>query len=163
MKDKQVTATKKPGDKLVKKVAAPVGKPIAYDASLGDEICQLIAEGVPLREICRMEKMPSWWNAYEWMKADLEFGQRIARAREIGFDVIAAESMDIVDAPPERTMTGQIDSGSVAHAKLRAEHRLKLLAKWSPKRYGDKVENTVIGADGGPVLSHLTLEFVKTK
>lgn len=150
---------------MAAKKATLTGKPLGFDEALSHEICQLIAEGVPLREICRMERMPSWWTVYDWMEREGtgDFKTRIARAREIGFDVIAAESMSIVDAPPERTAAGQIDRGSVDHAKLRAEHRLKLLAKWSPKRYGDKVENTLVGADGGAVKHSVTLEFVKPK
>lgn len=139
------------------------GKPVAFDAALAQEICKLISEGHPLREICRLERMPAWWNVYEWIKKDADFAQRIACARELGYDAIAAESMEIVDAEPERGPDGRIDSASVAHARLRAEHRLKLLAKWSPKKYGDRVENVHTGADGGPVDLNLKVSFVGAK
>lgn len=49
--------------------------------------------------------------------------------------------MAIVDQIPERTLTehgDKVDPGHVAWLKNRAEQRLKLLAKWSPKRYGDR-------------------------
>ena len=87
---------------------------------------------------------------------DEAFAAAIARARDIGADAIAAESLSIVDEAPERTALGNIDPGSVAHAKLRAEHRLKLLAKWNPKKYGDKL--AVGGADDlPPVQQNVTL------
>ena len=84
---------------------------------------------------------------YDWIADDADFAARIAHARELGFDAIAQDALDIVDAEPERVVTLQgddrsesrIDSASVQWAKNRAELRLKLLAKWSPKKYGDAV------------------------
>jgi hypothetical protein len=34
---------------------------------------------------------------------------------------------------------------------LRVETRLKLLAKWDPKRYGDKIAQEISGPDGGAI------------
>jgi hypothetical protein len=34
---------------------------------------------------------------------------------------------------------------------LRIETRLKLLAKWDPKRYGERLHSEVTGVDGGPL------------
>ena len=144
-----------------KQVAAVVKKPVRRSSEVMEIIADQIAEGTPLREICRQPGMPSWRAAYQWMEEDLEFAARIARSRELGFDAIAAQSLEIVDEKPERGPDGKIDSASVAHAKLRAEHRLKLLAKWSPKKYGEKVETTLVGSDGGPVAMSLAVSFVK--
>ena len=70
-----------------------------------------------------------------------------SRAREIGQDVIAEEAMAIVDEIPQEASSWSRDGGSshvdgahVTWLKNRAEMRLKLLAKWNPKRYGDKVD-----------------------
>ena len=113
-------------------------------------VCEQIAKGVTMADICRQAGMPDRQTIYDWSVADADFALRIARARDEGADVIAEQSLAIVDAPPERGPDGKIDAGSVAHAKLRAEHRLKLLAKWSPKKYGDKM--AIGGADDlGPV------------
>jgi hypothetical protein len=71
------------------------------------------------------------------------------------------QSLAIVDAPPERGPDGKIDAGSVAHAKLRAEHRLKLLAKWNPKKYGDKIQAEHTGANGGAIQVASTVTFVR--
>jgi hypothetical protein len=114
-----------------------------------DEICRLIADGTPLREICRMEGMPSWHAVYTWINqsaAECEgecesFSSRIARARELGFDAIAEDTIKMIDETPERhdTQFGtKVDPGHVQWQKNRVEQRLKLLAKWSPKRYGER-------------------------
>ncbi len=80
----------------------------------------------------------------------------IARAREDGFDQIAMDALRIADTPLEGKRT-KVDGESVeewtedmlGHRKLQVETRLKLLAKWDPKRYGDRLEHT--GPGGGPV------------
>lgn len=128
-----------------------------------DRLVGGISDGVPLQQLCREPGMPAWRTVYDWMEGDANFAARIARAREAGADAIASESLDIVDEEPQRGPDGKIDPGWVAHQKLRAEHRLKLLAKWSPKKYGDRVENVHTGADGGPVDLNLKVSFVGAK
>lgn len=121
-----------------------------YTPELADEICSRIAEGEPLRQICRDEHMPSWRTVYRWIEADEEFASRIARARDLGFDAIAESCFDIADDATndwmekydrEGSAVGwQINGDHVQRSKLRIETRLKLLAKWSPKKYGDRQE-----------------------
>lgn len=82
--------------------------------------------------------MPCWRTVYDWINSNPDFAARIAQARETGYDAIAEEAMAIADEPPPSTQFGTTDGGAVQHAKLRIETRLKLLAKWSPKKYGDK-------------------------
>lgn len=113
------------------------------------EICALIADGVNLREICRMGGMPAWRTVYDWMEADPVFSAAIARARDIGADAIAMEALEIMDEEPERDrVTGKRDPAYVAWQKNRAELRLKLLAKWNPKSYGDRIQQDHTSSDG---------------
>jgi hypothetical protein len=90
--------------------------------------------------------MPERTVVYDWLKENKEYAQRIAHARDLGFDAIAESCMDIADSPMPSTDNGATDSGAVQHAKLRVETRLKLLAKWDPKRYGDKQQIEHSGA-----------------
>ncbi len=110
--------------------------------------------------------MPCDDTVRNWAAEDEKIARDIARAREAGWDAIAMEAMAIIDTPPERVITtmgderseSRIDSASVQWAKNRAETRLKLLAKWDPKRYGDLVK--VAGADGeGPVQAAVSVTF----
>lgn len=103
-----------------------------------EEICQRLSLGEPLAKICRDPHMPDRTTVFDWAKEDESISQLIALARIDGFDAIAEECLDIADAPPPSTQYGTTDGGAVQHAKLRVETRLKLLAKWDPKRYGDK-------------------------
>ena len=50
----------------------------------------------------------------------------------------------------------------IEHRKLRIETRLKLLAKWNPRKYGDKVQQELSGPNGGPIPTAISIEFVST-
>ena len=166
---KKLPAAKKPTVKVkkpaVKKPTAAkkqASKPRVESAdAIKKRICEALSDGIPLRQVCREVGMPAWRTVYDWMDADEPFSAAIARARDVGHDAIAEESMRIVDAEPERTPSGTVDPGSVSHAKLRAEHRLKLLAKWNPKKYGDKIQAEHTGADGGAIQVASTVTFVR--
>jgi hypothetical protein len=86
---------------------------------------------------------------WAWGKQRPAFAESIARAREEGFDVIAAECLSIANTPIEGVETTIDDKGvsekrgdMLGHRKLQIETRLKLLAKWDPKRYGEKLDVT---------------------
>jgi hypothetical protein len=134
-----------------------IGRPSSYDPVVAEKICELLSEGTPLREICRMEGMPAWRNIYFWMSRDTDLSAHIARAREVGYDAIAEECLNIADDASNDWMERTGDKGAgwmlngehVQRSKLRIETRLKLLAKWSNK-YSDK---TLIAGDpnGAPI------------
>ena len=123
------------------------GRPSKYDPEIAQSICDQLSEGIPLREICRQEGYPSYRAVYRWMVADEDLASHIARAREIGYDLMAEECLAIADNPKwgqKQVMTDEGTSTTVedmlGHRKLQIETRLKLLAKWNPKKYGDRVQ-----------------------
>ena len=117
------------------------------------EICKRLAEGEPLAVICRDPHMPVRSVVYEWAAEDEDLAGRIARAREKGFDAIAEQCFAIADTPMLGVEITTKADGSVeekrgdmlGHRKLQIETRLKLLAKWDPKRYGERqaIEHSV--------------------
>lgn len=122
------------------KAKAKMGRPPeAVPEAVAEEIVEWISQGKTLRDFCRLEGKPAWRTVYDWMVKDKDFSARIAHARDLGHDAIAEETLEIIDSQPPSDMNGKTDSGYVAWAKNRAEQRMKLLAKWSPKKYGDKV------------------------
>ncbi len=71
----------------------------------------------------------------------------IARAREDGEDHMAADCLNIADDNGRDIRVSDegvetTDHDVIQRAKLRIETRLKLLAKWNPKKYGDKLDLT---------------------
>lgn len=138
-----------------KKLGRPP-QPVPQDKA--DDIIEWISEGKTLREWCRIEGNVSFRAVYDWIEKDANFASRFARAREIGQDVIAEEALAIIDEEPEiaeswgeKSGSRHRDSAHVSWLKNRAEMRLKLLAKWNPKRYGDRMVNEHTGTDGGPI------------
>lgn len=122
-----------------------MGRPSTYNETIAAEICERLAEGETLRSICRDEHTPKWQTVYKWMADRSDFADRIARARELGFDAIAADALEIADTPEEGVRIEHGKDGTktthedmLGHRKLRIETRLKLLAKWDPKRYGER-------------------------
>jgi len=111
-----------------------------------------LANGTPLAVLCRDEGMPDASTVRGWCDEDENLAIAYARARELGFDVLAAECMDIADETGRdtiRTADGvRADSEWISRSKLRVETRLKLLAKWDPKRYGDATTIKHADADG---------------
>ena len=113
-----------------------------------EEICQRLSQGEPLAQICRDLHMPGVTTVWEWSRDDKSVAESIAQARVVGFDVIADDCLAIADDTSQDTMhTEQGERANtewIARSKLRIETRLKLLAKWDPKRYGDlqKVEHS---------------------
>ena len=136
-------------------------RPTKRTPEVVEEILQRLADGEPLAVICRSDDKfphPSAW--LDWIRADESLAIAYAHARDVGADAIATQALEIIDAEPERvvdvdaegkTSSKRIDSAAVAWAKNRAEMRLKLLAKWNPKKYGDKQTTELTGADGGAV------------
>lgn len=132
------------------------GRPSSYTEETAAEICESLAEGVPLREICRREGMPKWRTIYDWIEARPDFAARFTRAREVGFDAIAAECLEIADDATNDYMerrsaedpdgVSKLDTEHIQRSKLRVETRLKLLAKWSPQKYGDKIQTEHSGS-----------------
>ena len=81
---------------------------------------------------------------YNWLeKDDGDFIARFAHARDMGADAIAEECLEIIDAPPPLCGSEgntRLDPAAVQMQKNRVEARLKLLAKWNPKKYGERVD-----------------------
>jgi transposase len=147
--------------------ARPLGRPSTFTQEIADEICARLSEGEPLRQICRDERMPPWQTVYRWRSEDESFSRRIACAREAGFDAIAEECMAIADETAFDTIQGEngerANAEWISRSKLRVETRLKLLAKWDPKRYGDKMDVNHGGQPDNPVQSITRVELVPLK
>jgi len=111
-----------------------------------NSLIRWLSDGKPLREWCRQPGNAEWRTVYHWMDKDEEFVARIARAREDGYDVIADECQRLADLEP-------LDQVQVAWRRLQIETRLKLLAKWNPKKYGDRQQ---LEHGGGIILNVVT-------
>lgn len=140
-----------------------MGRKSTYTAEAAQEICDRLSKGEPLAEICRSPGMPATRTVSDWKAEHPEFAADFARARDEGFDAIAADCLRIADETGMdsiETENGERPNAEwIARSRLRVETRLKLLAKWDPKRYGEKL--ALGGADDLPAFSKIVVEVVK--
>jgi hypothetical protein len=148
------------------KEIAKTGRPSKYTEAIALSICEQLSEGIPLREICRQEGMPAWRTVYDWMWRNEQLSTAIARARDIGYDKMAEECLFIADnlhmgkkkvftsgADDDEDSVTVTEEDMLGHRKLQIETRLKLLAKFNPKRYGDfkpeeeKVDHLIVDVE----------------
>jgi len=116
----------------------PRVRPSSHDAAVLEELCARIAEGRGIKEVCRDEDMPSDTEVFRRMAKDPEFAACIARAREAQQD---AEAEHIVE------MADLATAGDWQVVKMRIWARQWRAARLSPKKYGEKVTQTVEGGD----------------
>jgi hypothetical protein len=135
------------------------GRPSKFTPAIARKIIDGLSDGTPLTILCASSRMPSDDTVRNWAAENPEFSRDIARARESGFDRIALDALAIADGSDRDTIAferaGQMveipDKEWILRTKLRVETRLKLLAKWDPKRYGEKITQEISGPNGGPV------------
>lgn len=125
------------------------------------EVLSRMSKGETLTSICRsLGISTNSWSV--WCREDEVLDIAHGHARDEGFDAIAADCLKIADTPlegvstesellpdlecsgEEKKLTMQITKEKrddmLGHRKLQIETRLKLLAKWDPRRYGDKLD-----------------------
>jgi hypothetical protein len=123
----------------------PVGRPTTFSEELALRVCEEIAAGRSLNEICKQEDWaPDKSTFYRWMYryAD-QLRDNYARARE-SQAMFSAE--DILQAAYEATP----DTYNVARLKVDA-HKW-VASKLLPRKFGDKQQLEHTGENGGPMI-----------
>lgn len=113
--------------------------------AIEDALIEWVSAGKTVRSFCRLEGMPKWRTVYDWIAADPQLSARVARAKDLGFDALAQECLDIADDGRNDTYVDEegrtkVDQDVIARSRLRVDTRLKLLACWDPRRYGSKMQ-----------------------
>lgn len=156
-------ADEKPKPQRLRKSASD----IPYTQDLGDEICEYIAQGMTLREVCRMPGMPPESTVRLWALDDrYGFSAQYARARSLLLEYWADEMVDIADDGSEDKYEGRNGQTLTNHevvnrSRLRIDTRKWLLSKLRPDRYGDLISvNTTdrAVAVGAPISQDEALE-----
>ena len=121
---------------------------MVFNQSVFDDICERLAEGQTLREICRRPGMPSHSTVLRWVSDNREgCAQQYARARDFGYEIMADEILEIADDGTNDWMERQQRNGSIEtvtnkdhleRSRQRIDARKWLLSKALPKKYGDK-------------------------
>lgn len=126
-----------------------------YDrATLVPAICARLSTGEPLTVICRDMGL-SRITVNGWRAEDPEIAAQFDAARDLGYDAIAADCLSIADDGRRDYVTTEDgrevpDHDHISRSKLRIDTRLKLLAKWDPRRYGER--HIVAGDKDNPLV-----------
>lgn len=125
------------------------GRPSDYSEAIASAICDEIAAGCSLRQICEAEGMPNRSTVLRWLDAHADFAAKHARARELQADWLDEQMQEeATAATPE----------DVRVRDLRIKTMQWRAARLAPKRYGDKLE---LGGDIG--INRLSDEQVEAK
>ena len=126
------------------------GRPTKYSKALADRICERLAEGRSLREVCREPDMPHEATVRGWAVKDKDgFFTHYTQAREIGYHAMADELLEISDdgrndfierlENDERPNWYEYQAEHVQRSRLRVDTRKWMLSKALPKIYGDRL------------------------
>lgn len=140
----------------------PGGRPSLYSEELAEEICRRIAGGRSLRSVCRDADMPDGATVCRWLAKEehARFRDHYAHARELQADALFDEALEIADNGTNDWMLHndpdnpgyRLNGEHVQRSRLRVDTRKWAAAKLAPKKYGDKIEQTLQGPGGSPLV-----------
>ena len=116
-----------------------------YTDAIADEICERLADGESLRNICLDKKMPARSTVFRWLSLHPTFSDQYAKAKEAQAELLADEIVGISDGADSQENDVQRD-------RLRVDARKWVASKLLAKKYGDKVQTEHSGPDGGPIV-----------
>ena len=121
---------------------------IQIDDFPSDEVLDELMAGRTLDDVCADPEMPSATSVRKWVRDDVDgFAARYFVAREIGYQSVADQALQIVDDRSNDWITYQREDGSIARmldpkrigrALARVSTPRWLLSKMLPKRFGER-------------------------
>lgn len=123
-----------------------MARPSTYTPELGLAICERMALGGTVREICRNQKMPAESTVRRWALVNDEFSSLYALARERQADAWFDEALRI-----SREADSSGDPKLVPGSRLYVDTLKWAAAKLRPRAYSDKHQVEMSGPEGGPV------------
>ena len=148
-----------------KKVGRPNGTGKLRTPENADYICELLEQGLTVRQIAQeigftQPQISQWGSGSGDQPRDEVFINRYARSMLSRWEQMAEELIEISDETAPIDTNGHVDTGWVQQQRLRSDNRKWLLSKALPRKYGDKVEATVIGDPNAPLLTRIELVAV---
>lgn len=117
-----------------------------YSDELAGRICQQIADGKVMREVCTGKNgfPASRETVYNWLDTHPDFAARYARAVRWRFEALVEDAMQIIDtATPE----------NVTAVQARVSYRQWVMKTMMPRRFGAAPDETTLYDDVGRQIS----------
>ena len=156
----QAAADKAEAERL--KRAAAAKAVMSWRPEIGQAICDLIAEGATLKDVCRREDMPSHKLARQWIAERPEFAQALREAEHERLSAWQDELL-IRARDDSRDRIARADGGvapdptAVARSKLLCDTLVRLLRAHHPTVWGDALTVKQPEPDFGAQLRTLPL------
>lgn len=115
-----------------------MAQPRAVTLAHAEDFLESISSGVPMTVWSQRPGNPGLSTIKRWFDENEINKRRYQAAREMGFDAIADRTRATARGLPD-THGGE-STGDWQRDRLIIDTDLKLLAKWAPKKYGDRVE-----------------------
>lgn len=148
-----------------KKVGRPSGTGKLRTPENADRICEAIESGKTLRQVAeelgfRQSQISMWGSGTGTGGRDEVFIDRYARSLAFRWEAMADELVEFAEENPPTDSLGHVDTGWVQWQRVLIDKRKWLLSKALPKRYGDRVEATLVGDPNAPLLTRIELVAV---
>lgn len=141
----------------------PIGRPSLFNDELAATICEEIAAGSKLRDICEADNMPNPATVYRWLAKNETFCEQYARAQSDRSHAMAEEVLEIADESgfDAEIIDGRavVNNDAIQRARLRVDTRKWLMSKMTPMKYGDVIKQVHQGPDGKPLNLSPTIIF----
>lgn len=123
-----------------------MGRSSTFSQEKADAICAALEQGQTLRKACAEHGL-NHATVLLWTKDHPAFADQYAEARQIGYQLLADEIIEISDDSSGDVIVDdegntRTDAERVARSRLRVDTRKWMLSKMLPKIYGDKIETT---------------------
>jgi hypothetical protein len=156
----------------------PAGRPTKYSKELALEFCRRLQNSRTQNEVCQADDMPHRDTIHHWRRTIEDFSDMYIQARkaqawnwvdnmmERAYD----ESRDILeneisyttkDGSVKMRKERRSDNTAVNRDKLICDSIKFLIARFSPKDFGEKITQEVTGKDGEPFKPILNITIKK--
>lgn len=125
-------------DQISANVKPKGGRPSIFTDQLAATICERIASGELLINICAEDDMPGYTTVFRWLEERAWFREIYTRARRDQADFMVEDTVRIAD-----------DEVDANRARVRVMTRQWLAERLNASKYGAKMALT--GHDGGPL------------
>lgn len=108
-----------------------------FTKKLGNTICSLVAEGLPLDKICDRLQIANASIVHNWLTdpSKIDFSDEYQKASNIKADKLFDEMLSIADNHDDDSPT------TIQRAKLQIETRKWILSRLSPDKYKQQIDS----------------------
>ena len=103
-------------------------------------VCDELAKGRSLREICRSGDMPGYTTVMEAVQRDEELHEMYVKARAIGAEVLADEMIELARAPLDN-VDSKLASAEVQRRRVQIDTYKWCFARMQPRGIRNKAED----------------------